>query len=917
GGGSKAAGIWTKFSNNMEMSNNLIGHINSTGGGPEVVNGILLEDGTGIALLYNSIYLNAANPAVANFGAHGLGTIWYPKLLVLRNNLIINLSTPRGTGKATAIQWEMGTPTLQDSWDHNLYYSGNPGPNNLIYLDATNNDQTLLDYQTRVAPGEVESQTEDVLFVSTNPQSALDYLRPSGTIPTFVEGGAMHLTGLIDDHFFPGIRAPGLYLPKPFQVNQGGYAPDIGAIEGDYKPKGMIDIGIAEVVLPAIGGSCTNTTYSVKLTNYSTVPLDFSVEPVTINASMVYNPGPLLTNFPPVIINTGSLAGGASMTVVISTTVNFSIPGTYTFNATTVLLIDNNPSNDPLDPEFVYTVATGTAAISPSAICLGESVTLTHTGSSSPIQWEVSTNGGATWTNALGAGNNTATYITSPTVNSSYRGQVCGNYTNVVIVTISPKPDVSIVSITDPKCFAGNDGEVEFVVNNMSVGAYTWEWDNVASANNPITGLTAGTYELIVKFTGNGCTDTISGIVVNEPADIIVTPNITQPISCPGVNDGEITLTVTGGTPDPILGYGYSDGGLPTNNPVFNNLGPGPHVYTVVDANGCTGTSAPISIPEPTPMVVTLAPKDACEGLNNGEIITNVTGGTAPFNYTWAPVGTPGGSTVSNLAPGSYSVFVTDDNGCISPTVNASIVEVIMDVTLSSTNSSCEANNDGIITSVPIGGTTPLTYNWSSPAISGQNPSNVAEGTYTLTLVDAIGCQAVETITVERDTIGQGADFSFRVAGPVVTFTDQSTNAASWLWNFGNGNFSERQNPVENMEPGTYMVNLLIKSDNGCWAVDSAEVIVLEDFLIANVFTPNGDGKNDWFYIISPEFTEVSIVIFNRWGLKVWEITASEIRWDGKTAAGVPVPEGTYFYNFKGKNAEKTFDKSGFFQLLR
>lgn len=93
-----------------------------------------------------------------------------------------------------------------------------------------------------------------------------------------------------------------------------------------------------------------------------------------------------------------------------------------------------------------------------------------------------------------------------------------------------------------------------------------------------------------------------------------------------------------------------------------------------------------------------------------------------------------------------------------------------------------------------------------------------------------------------------------------------------------------------------------------------------EGFLIPNIFSPNGDGVNDWFYFPNEGLEDFSLKIFNRWGAQVWSSTSSEIRWDGRTPAGIELPEGVYFWVAEGRsttpNAEQ-LPKNGFVTLVR
>jgi gliding motility-associated-like protein len=131
-----------------------------------------------------------------------------------------------------------------------------------------------------------------------------------------------------------------------------------------------------------------------------------------------------------------------------------------------------------------------------------------------------------------------------------------------------------------------------------------------------------------------------------------------------------------------------------------------------------------------------------------------------------------------------------------------------------------------------------------------------------------------------------------------VQFTNRSVNAASWLWDFGNGQTSTDADPVWDFpKPGTYPVILSIVSEEGCVDQITLEVTVESDFYlyVPTAFTPDGDGLNECFEIQGVGFESFEIKIFNRWGNMVFASNNIEECWDG-TVNGQPAPQGVYTY---------------------
>ncbi len=138
----------------------------------------------------------------------------------------------------------------------------------------------------------------------------------------------------------------------------------------------------------------------------------------------------------------------------------------------------------------------------------------------------------------------------------------------------------------------------------------------------------------------------------------------------------------------------------------------------------------------------------------------------------------------------------------------------------------------------------------------------------------------------------------------LISFHDTSTNTVSWAWDFNDGVNSVNQNPYHTYGGlGTYNVMMVATSPDGCLDTAYQAINVIEGLIVPNVFTPDGDGYNDVFKIRNSNVSEFTFRVFNRWGTQIYETTAPEIAWDGKTQAGSEAPAGTYFYTLDAKLA--------------
>ncbi len=243
----------------------------------------------------------------------------------------------------------------------------------------------------------------------------------------------------------------------------------------------------------------------------------------------------------------------------------------------------------------------------------------------------------------------------------------------------------------------------------------------------------------------NGCTDTAS-VTITEPTLLVASAVVDDNVSCNGGNDGEATASAAGGTT--TYSYSWSNAATSAN---ITGLTAGTYSVTVTDANGCTDSTS-VTITEPTLLVAAASVDDnvSCNGGNDGEATASAMGGTTAYTYAWSNAATT--ANITGLAAGTYSVTVTDANGCTdSASVTITEPAVLVAATAVDDNVSCNGGNDGEATASATGGTTTYSFAWSSGATSA-TASNLAAGTYTVTVTDANGCTDTETVTITEPT---------------------------------------------------------------------------------------------------------------------------------------------------------------------
>jgi gliding motility-associated-like protein len=123
-----------------------------------------------------------------------------------------------------------------------------------------------------------------------------------------------------------------------------------------------------------------------------------------------------------------------------------------------------------------------------------------------------------------------------------------------------------------------------------------------------------------------------------------------------------------------------------------------------------------------------------------------------------------------------------------------------------------------------------------------------------------------------------------------------------------------------NLNQGSYTTYVIVTDSYGC--ADTASITVVVDgnidLIVPNVFSPNGDNTNDVFFITAEGYKQLHLEIYDRWGLKLWEVEGLNPSWDGRTSAGLVVPDGTYYYILTGTDfRNKTMEKTGYLSVVK
>lgn len=290
-----------------------------------------------------------------------------------------------------------------------------------------------------------------------------------------------------------------------------------------------------------------------------------------------------------------------------------------------------------------------------------------------------------------------------------------------------------------------------------------------------------------------------------------------------------------------------------------------------------------------------------CNGTSDGIAHVEGQNGTEPYSYQWFDSNNDTiyqtDSVATGLPTGFYYVNIEDSLGCKTTDSIEVLYNNYLDFSYEMYLDSCSAGVGAVLID-SVEGTPPYTFFWHDSTITdtGAIATGLSAGAYIVTVTDSFGCYVTDTAIVDGTTPPY-AEFTFKpevvpMFSPDVDFYDQSIDANSWYWDFGDGETSNGQITQHSYsDTGLYIVTLVITDEYGC--TDTAQLplrVKLEFTLyIPNAFTPDGDGLNDTFgpVVEGLDTTNYDFWIFSKWGKLVFHSQDINNRWDG-SVEGVP-----------------------------
>jgi gliding motility-associated-like protein len=469
----------------------------------------------------------------------------------------------------------------------------------------------------------------------------------------------------------------------------------------------------------------------------------------------------------------------------------------------------------------------------------------------------------------------------------------------------------------------GGIGSIDITVSGGSGGTYIYTWSTTTGSGLVPTqedqgALTVGSYRLDVKDL-YGC-PAVFDTVLTEPPALAATLK-PKHITCeaPGMNNGEVDLTVTGG----VSPYTFLWSNLDTTEDI-SGLTAGTYTVTITDANGCQLIeSVVINLPPPLKFTYAMSNHNgngfnvSCFNGSDGSIKITTTSGVAPFVFSWTGPGvfTSTSNEISGLRAGDYNLHIADSNSCTNDTIFTITEPGELSMTFDPSHSisgdyniNCAGESKGSINVVPVNAVGNVSYLWSDGNTS-QLRENIPAGDYKVIITDSNSCWARDSITLTQpDSLKLVFDIkqpwcTDKPDGEIRLTASGGVVGPDYTYKWSDNSTSR---DITNVLSGWYSVT--VSDLNFCSIKDSVNIEPQQEvcLIIPNAISPNGDLINDVWNIGEKElYPQIEIKIFNRWGILVWKSEKGYPQpWDGRSRGSV-LPIDSYHYLIDLHNGTK------------
>ena len=543
--------------------------------------------------------------------------------------------------------------------------------------------------------------------------------------------------------------------------------------------------------------AAANGTYSVTVTdgntctNTGSVLVSISPNPV---ASATF--APIACNGGTTVVTVSASGGTGSYVGTGSYTVS---AGPYSYTVTDSNGCSSTTSVNIADP----TVLTSSINAQTNQICSTPgSATVLGSGGTPSYTYQWSSGAG-------GVSGGTASILPAGTYYVTVRD--ANSCSTVQTVTIIDEGAISATATVNSNvsCNGGNNGSINVSITT-GTPPFNINWGSgsaiTSSSTYQITGLVAGPYTITISD-ANSC-EIVRNATITEPL-LLQASSSAAAISCYG--DTTTVIVSASGGMGPYTGTGSF------------TVNAGTYYYTVTDANACSATTQ-ITVNQPNMLEVTASTNKhvSCNGFTDGQATASATGGTPSYTYNWNDPNSSSGSTVTQLPAGTWTVLVTDSNGCTA-TNSVTVTEpLVLSVDINVNDVLCFGGSTGSLIATVTGGSNPYYYLWSSGGQTSSIITNLSAGVYTLTVTDARDCQIIASAVVNQPQelevfLTSNPATCGSTGGSVLASVVGGSPDYQYMWSV-----SGSQNNIQNLSPGTY--SLTVKDLNMCTKTQSIDV---------------------------------------------------------------------------------------------
>ncbi|MEZ5046533.1 MAG: gliding motility-associated C-terminal domain-containing protein [Chitinophagaceae bacterium] len=502
----------------------------------------------------------------------------------------------------------------------------------------------------------------------------------------------------------------------------------------------------------------------------------------------------------------------------------------------------------------------------------------------------------------------------------------CTVTSSVTVLPLSP-PSVTYISKQDPTCFGANNGVI--VVSGTGVNTpYTFNLipanGNPPNSTGTFNAVSAGNYQVQITDAA-GCTNTTVIPAIGQPSQITFNTPTIQHVACFGESTGSITATAFGGTG--TIGY-LLNNAVPSANGFFTGLPANTYTVTAIDANGCSVNTIVLVNQNPQMVVTDLTTTEPnCFGEANGTISINVTGGTPPIVYSLDGGAYQSSGLFNTVTGGTHQITFKDILGCTNSTTIFVTEPDPVSANISVFETTCIDSKDGKAIIEGFGGRGGYKY-YITPGLHINKSgyfTGLEAGTYTLTVVDTSGCnyETIFTINLPSNPLttsiskvdlactGKGNE------GQATVNVNGGTPPYNFMWTTSPPQITQT---AISLYYGTYYVDVI--DANGCYQKDTVTINegpCCDIAFIPNAFSPNGDGNNDEFRVLTTAGVQLlQLEVRDRWGKRVWSTGDYRKGWNGEYE-GRAMEMDTYYYvlRYRCTLDNKEYIKKGDLILVR